>query len=290
MLGKLFKHDMRAGAKLLLPASLFVLGTTVLGTVALRFLNHGITAFYEGTVASDMFTAAMAMIFAMSIFALCIYAAASFIMVLVHYYRNFFTDEGYLTFTLPVSTSSLITSKLLAAVLWMFIAAIVVIACILIYITFGGASEGELIYTEFYSGFGEAIKLLTENITVDIVFFIIEAVILVIVSVFFMILQAFLAITIGSVVAKKHKILASVGFYYLINMIISTVASIFMSVFFLGSASLMETATYDVITGSSALDSIIHIYMIISIVFSLAIAIAEYLVNRHLLKNRLNLQ
>ena len=37
----------------------------------------------------------------------------------------------------------------------------------------------------------------------------------------------FLAVTIGSIVAKKHKILASVGFYYIINSIVSTIMTAF---------------------------------------------------------------
>lgn len=290
MLGKLFKYDMRAGAKLMVPASLFVIATTLFGTLALRFSCQGVNAFPKGSVAADLFNAATAMVFGMSVVALIFYAVASFIMVLVHYYRNLFTDEGYLTFTLPVSTSSLITSKMLASVLWIAVAAVITMGCVLVYVTFGPVPKGQLIYEDFYREVGELMRIIGKEITVDIVFFLIETVVLVIVSVFGAVLQAYLAITIGAIVAKKHKILASVGFYYIINMAISIVINIFTSVFLFGSSEFLETGTLDIMTGTASFIGVLHLYMIINIVFSLIISITEFLVNRYLLKNKLNIQ
>ena len=178
MLGKLFKYDMRAGAKLMVPASLFVIATTLFGTLALRFSCQGVNAFPKGSVAADLFNAATAMVFGMSVVALIFYAVASFIMVLVHYYRNLFTDEGYLT------TSSLITSKMLASVLWIAVAAVITMGCVLVYVTFGPVPKGQLINEDFYREVGELMRIVGKEITVDIVFFLIETVVLVIVSVF----------------------------------------------------------------------------------------------------------
>ena len=57
----------------------------------------------------------------------------SFIMMIIRFYKNLLTSEGYLMFTLPVSVSKLIWSKLIVIVIWMILSVIVgVIACLIL--------------------------------------------------------------------------------------------------------------------------------------------------------------
>lgn len=44
----------------------------------------------------------------------------TFILIVTRFDRNLLGDEGYLMFTLPAKTSTLITAKLLTAILWLF--------------------------------------------------------------------------------------------------------------------------------------------------------------------------
>lgn len=292
MLGKLFKYDMRANAKLLLPAALFVLATTLLGTIALRISNQGITLFRAGTAAADIFSVLMGLIFFVSVFALIIYTAASFILILIHYYRNLFSAEGYLTFTLPVSTSDILTSKMLAASIWLMLSSLVTTLCVLLYITFGGAPAGELVYTEFYeelgAGFAEMFEMFS---VVDGMFILIELTVLVLSSTLMGVLQAFLAITIGAIMAKKHKIVAAIVAYYIINMIVSIVSTVIMMILLFNSAFLYEMMTYDLLYGEGALNewSIMHMIFVIYILAIVIIGVAEYLVNNRMLKKKLNI-
>lgn len=46
------------------------------------------------------------------------------VVIIQRFYKNLLCDEGYLMFTLPVSTANLVTSKLLAAMIWQILSVI----------------------------------------------------------------------------------------------------------------------------------------------------------------------
>jgi hypothetical protein len=62
--------------------------------------------------------------------------AAAFVITLIltiqRFYKNLLTDEGYLMFTLPVSTGRLIWSKLIVAAVWSIVCAVSVFAAVAI--------------------------------------------------------------------------------------------------------------------------------------------------------------
>ena len=282
MLGKLFKHDMRQISKIMLPFMILIFGTTILGAVALKFgreisysLNDNII---RNTVNSSLYT-----IFGFSVFALCAYAVLAILLSVSRYYKNFFSDEGYLTFTLPVKSSTLIFSKLWATLIWSLISAAVVTVCILIYVTFGGAPIGKAINVNFWVSLKDFLqdflRWIFSGINASDAFILIEFGALGIVSMVYGILSLFLAITIGSIVAKKHKILASIGFYYLINTGISTAIMIFTTVL-----SFMASNMYGLV------DFIVHSYLISMLLVYAIVMVAEFLIIDYLLKKKLNLQ
>lgn len=293
MLGKLFKHDMRANSKLLFPATLLVVGLALLGTLALRVITSVLVPFLENDSGVAWFlTIGLGTLCAMSVFAIFVYSVATSIMVVVHYYRNLFTGEGYLTFTLPVTTGNILVSKLLSSVLWMFISAVVAILCFAVMILFGlpwelGVQEDILMAFEeiaYYTtmDMGDTNALLMG----------IEYVGLMVVGTFTGILQIFLSITIGAMSSRKHKILASIGCYYLISMIISVAQSVLTLLF--GSGTL---ATVAIFNGEAIMEAseeavgmgVYHGMMIISLVLSLIIAVTEYLITYYMLKKKLNI-
>ena len=283
MLGKLFKHDMRQISKVLLPFMAFVFGTTILGTAALKFAREIGYHFDDGMI-KNLFSVSLYFIFAFSVVALFAYAVLAVFLSVSRYYKNLFTDEGYLTFTLPVKSSTLIFSKLWSTLIWTLVSAVVVIACIFIYVTFGGAPIGQAINVNFYKTFGEIVwtglKWFFSALNVSYALMAIEAVISGFVSMLYGILSLFLAITIGSIVAKKHKILASIGFYYAINTAVSTVTSVVMTILAFGAVGMKDEVT----------DTFIHLFLISMLLIYAAIMVTEFLLINHLLKKKLNLQ
>lgn len=279
MLGKLFKHDMRQISKIMLPFMILVFGTTILGTAALKFAGE-IYYYFEDNIIRNLLGSSLYLIFGFSVAALFAYMVLDIILAVSRYYKNFFSDEGYLTFTLPVKSSTLIFSKLWATFSWSIISAVVAIACILIYLTFGAAPVGKAINVVFWQWLKDVLVSLIRffsDFNVSEAFIVVEAVALGLVSAIQGILALFLPITIGSIIAQKHKILASIGFYFLIHIAVSIVTTIVTT--FILAVNLHDSA-----------DLFIHIYFISRIFVYATVMVTEFLITNYLIKKKLNLQ
>ena len=121
MLGKLIKYDMKTLSRLLI---LIHVPIIVLAVIA-RYL--GIERIYSGRI--DLL--------AVLILVLCI-IYWSFISlftqayIAVYTYRNLFTQEGYLTMTLPVKSGTQVLAKFLSGSLWILIDCLILYASLFI--------------------------------------------------------------------------------------------------------------------------------------------------------------
>ena len=109
MLGKLLKQDFRATARIMLPlyAAVPVLG---LFTNLITHLCENQTGFLINAIGM-----LVSFVFSLSLIAAVV---TTIVLMVLRFYRNLMTDEGYLMFTLPVSTTELIFSKLIVSVVW----------------------------------------------------------------------------------------------------------------------------------------------------------------------------
>ena len=123
-------------------------------------------------------------------------------------YCNFYTDEGYLTFTLPVPRRILLLSKTLVTYL-VTLATLVVCAgsLSLLAVTSG---HGKRIFGAIGNWFGK----LFDQFGGIAALYIVEAVVLILLFVAYLQVLIQFAITVGAVLAKKHKILVAIGIYY----------------------------------------------------------------------------
>ena len=112
MLGKLIKHEFRATGRILLPVYLVMLLTAA--------LVRGFQVLTEQTAGEFMRALAVlsVLLFSAAVFGGSILA---FVLMIYRFYKNLMTDEGYLMFTLPVTTGQLIWSTAAMDVLSMFI-------------------------------------------------------------------------------------------------------------------------------------------------------------------------
>ena len=104
----------------------------------------------------------------------------------------------------------------------------------------------------------------------------------VVVSLIQSLLLIYLSITIGSVVAKQHKVIASIGLYLGITFglsIVTTLIRMIPSLYFGMSSSLSYYSA----------GWTVHFSNWLNIALSAAIAVGSYLISRSILKNRVNL-
>ena len=109
MLGKLLKQDFRATARIMLPlyAAVPVLG---LFTNLITHLCENQNSFLIRAI-----SALVSFVFSLSLIAAVV---TTVVLMILRFYRNLMTDEGYLMFPLPVNRHQLIWSKLLSALLY----------------------------------------------------------------------------------------------------------------------------------------------------------------------------
>lgn len=122
MLGKLFKHEFKTTGKILLPLELILIGVTLLGAAVINI------PFLRGdSVIAGIIIAGLVLFYVLGVFALFI---VTYIYLTIRFYRSMYSDEGYLTHTLPVSTSSILNTKIVVSVFWVFLTLILTVLSI----------------------------------------------------------------------------------------------------------------------------------------------------------------
>lgn len=223
---KLWKHELRVTGKLLGILSAAALSLGFLGAGALRLLLYLQSSDLAELPAAPILTVGLSLVLFFSYLALIIYSSGVYLYLLLRFYRHKFTDEGYLTFTLPVKTWQIFFSSLANQLLWTVISLVVTVTSVGIALLMGTATNG-LLNTEILSGIETAFRSfaeiyqLFENPLLPIIT-------LVLYVLFFTIIPM-TCITIGAVLTKKHKLLAAFGIYYAINAVSGIVQSILLT-------------------------------------------------------------
>lgn len=289
MLKKLMKHDFRALSRTLFPLQVGILGgglvATLLTALTIRLGEHTAT---EGGSAllRQLIMGVSATASVLIGIAIMASALVTLLLICYHFYRSFLGDEGYLTFTLPVPTSKLIWSKLLTGMFWTAINAVVILVTLLIFSVFGTTSNS-IVNTEvlqaFRMFFTDILPKASQYVNVPLVA--VEFVVITILALASQMLEIYFAIVVGGQVAKKHRILAAIGMYLLINMGVGIVSSTFMSLIALGEgvASLPLNTVQDV---SVVMTSVFGWF---GVLFA-GLSVLFFFLIRSILKKNLNLQ
>ncbi len=225
MLGKLLKYDLASIGRVAGLLQLIAVGAAFLGAFC------GFVGYWMNEFDPAAYTEVLQMLAALGVVAgfivlICL-VPATFVVVLHRFYTNFFTDQGYLTFTLPVKASELFWSKIIAGIVWLFIAVVVAsVGAILVGLGAQGLNEGFAItdtvpywimnvYTMgVVSGVNETLAMCFSMIGVAL-------------SLTSVLLLAYMSFTLGALWARQHKLLVGIALFagigFAINMISGTV-------------------------------------------------------------------
>lgn len=237
MFAKLLKHEWRAtrGVIGLLCVIILIAGLTI-GGVMCRILtaDEVVMELNENTVASetamsDMEEVICVLLIIAGVMAVAVCGAGSVFVVVYRFYKRCFTDEGYLTFTLPVNQHQILLSSFLNSVFGVFL---VVLACFGAVMLAGGMfllalnSTQEILWADVWLSWQDVWQQLVDSFRKNIGQFALLG-FSGLVSALSELILLMLSVTIGALVAKKHKILAAVGVYYGIGFVKSFVYSAF---------------------------------------------------------------
>ena len=118
MLGKLFKYEFKNTYKLMFIIYGVMAFVTILGCIAMY--GDSDPAGTENQLQEIFFTAAM-VFYVLGVFALFV---VSYVYMCVHFYKTMYSDQGYLTHTLPVGQMSIFNVKLLVSLCWLMLSLI----------------------------------------------------------------------------------------------------------------------------------------------------------------------
>ena len=234
MFAKLLKHEWRStrGVIGMLCVIILVCGLTIGGIV--NFMLHtAVTSgdmiqveetsiYVDATNVADQVSPfvyiACVLLFMTAFAAVAICCAASVFVVIWRFYKSRFGDEGYLTFTLPVNHHQLLLSSILNSlfgIVLVFLAAAAAVALSCVILLMGFPMD---FWPEVAGAVGRSFGILMESMEGNWPIFW-KVVGTMLLSGLHQIVILMLAVTIGAMIAKKYKLLAAVGAYYLIGLV-----------------------------------------------------------------------
>ena len=290
MFVKVLKQDLRSIFRIWWIVALSSLGLSVVGALTAR----GMLAIrYTDDALAGLLSSLGILIEFMCGLAILAAAVITVVLVFWRYYTHFFTDEGYLTFTLPVSRRLLFLSKMINAMIWLGALWLLLIVCALLFLLLMKPSEnGFFLNLTFFSQIKSAFITLAEwsstlNVSpIWLAAYVLQLLLLFVFSVIFSQALVYFCITVGSILAKKAKLITSIGIYYGINLIFSP----FSQILVLGGFGFLA-AIAEVIAGVSMSMHAVLIFLVLLIAdfFAAALAMVMSFITCGLLERKLNL-
>lgn len=288
MLGKLFKHEWKAVSKFGCIIVLAQLAITLLGNIYYRS-SVWVNLFDESgelrTMASVTWLLVGVVGLILMILVLCAGIYAVYIYMGIRFYRTMYSEEGYLTHTLPVTVHKLLLSKIAVSGIWSLIITVVMAFTMasLVFAMLTSILKGQQSDRSIWEILGEALTMIgtiyAEEMGIDFTAVGIAALITIFVSPFLSMATLFGALTIGQL-SKKHKGLMGILVYFgimlgeiLVGMIVG-VASMSMSI-----GKMLEGETVGM--GGT---------MLVSYIITYSVSIVLYIVSHYIIKNKLNLE
>ena len=266
---KLLKYEWKACARICLPMYAAVLLLAMVNrltmTEQVQNLLHGIPTVLMGLLYFAVMVAAF---------------VVTAVIQLQRFYKNLLGDEGYLMFTLPVTVSQHIWSKLIIAVVMDVISVIAAPLSIAIL----GAGLGTLYGVgEFFADMWNMFVSDANNL-----FYTIELVLWLLVGGAVFTLFIYLCIALGHL-AKKHRVLMAVVWYFVLSTVLQ-----FLFVFFVMGVGILPLDGFwitleNFLRGIGPVASI-HVGMALLCIGTAVPGAVFFLAIRHILKNRLNLE
>lgn len=203
MFGKLIKHEFRATRRLVPFIWLALLVMAILnlisGQIGVKWLSFTSMVFLVLLAIGQVIV--------------------TYVVIITRYYRSLYTDEGYLTHTLPAEAGSLLGSKVLTSFIWIILsifASIMVFLVIMIY--FAKANDSSIldIFNEIKAFIGFDNSDLVKAVVLGIVF--------ICYSILMQLSQMFFAISFGSMARfQKLSIAGPIICYLILNFVLEIV-------------------------------------------------------------------
>ncbi len=226
MLGKLMTYELRALWKpaIIMLAIMVAAGVIGAGCLGATQALSEVARSGDGTLAAPMSANATAVLFMGALFCGFLVGAAVaafYVFVSMRFYRTLFTDEGYLTLTLPVRSGTLVMAKFWVAYLLLvaFALGALVMYTLMVLAVSGGDVDAVTGMLSIMGGWG---AFVADGDLASALGGIVNTLI----TCAYALGLAFFSLTVGAWWARRHKVAVAVGVYLAVGWVISLVFSI----------------------------------------------------------------
>lgn len=277
MLRKLLKQEIKATARTFLPIYFALLILTV---VAKLLFVGGVPDYFEGVQVSNPVVNILIGVTMTLYFILLVGLSVMTMVVIVQrFYKNFFTDEGYLMFTLPVRIWQQILSKLLVGLIWTVICGLTIMLSVFI-LSFGTIETFSMM--EWTQALGSMYAEFNNMYGISLNVFVFEIGLMMIAGVISSILMIYASIAIGQLF-NRHRIIASFGAYIAITIVLQIIVSIaLIAVSVFGLDNLMSINNNEIQIAQIFINGMTGCNILLSGIF--------FFFTQYILKTRLNLE
>ena len=226
MLGKLMAYELRALWKpaAVMLAVMVVAGAAGIGCLGATQMLGEVARSGSGAVAAPMSGNATVALFMAALFCGFLVGAAVaafYVFVAMRFYRTLFTDEGYLTLTLPVRAGTLVMAKFWVAYLLLVALALgaLLMYTLMVLAVSGGDVDAVAGMLSIMGGWG---AFVADGDVASALGGIVNT----LVTCAYALGLAFCSLTLGAWWARRHKVAAAVGVYLAVGWAIALVFSI----------------------------------------------------------------
>ncbi len=278
MLKKVLKYDLKHVFKYWWIGAIACFALATLGGVGLKIDDMSMEK--ELPIVINIFSGLSIII---ALFGFVIFSTFSEVLVIIRTYKNFYSDEGYLTFTLPVKRSTLLVSKLLTS--YIVTCVTLITALFNFFIMMCIPYYKDIFSRDTIIAIKEFVRdVICEMGVPYFIFYVIEILVIITLAITLSMLVILLCMSVGSLIAKKGKIIASFALYYAFTNVSTSVIFVYMTVV----APALMSWLNDI--SDANFNIVLALLLSVLIAFLLMICTLAYLAQYRLLDKKLNLQ
>ncbi len=294
MLGKLMKHEWKSTYKVGLLMALLTVGITFFGWLAFRApMWSAASAGADGDLElGNVALIGTGLLDVLSVFTLLLYVILLVVIVVgtvvyfaVHFYRTMYTDEGYLTHTLPVTKHQLLASKILVSGIWeiiilamTYLSLFALVMSAVMTVMPDGYTLKEFL-EQVGNGFGLLRELLEEEFGLNFLVYKIILLVVTLIGPFVSMTTIFGAISLGQLFTK-HRVMMAIVSYIGICVVNGILGSIVDSI--AGSAIFRA--------GNEDFGAYFDVSIWQGVIVNLLIGVAMYFVSHFVTTKKLNME
>lgn len=273
MVRKLIKYDFQSYFRLLFPVQLIIIGFALINRLIQFFEPASDAAEAASTVYNSVFVSTL-VLYILSIFVCLIMTV---VVSIIRFYQGMYTNEGYLNHTLPVTPTQHILAKLLTSIIFCLGADLA------IFLSFMVITAGE-VNIEVFKAITFLVGRYFVNTGLNGALYVLEFILLAIVSVVFLFLKLYFCISVGQLV-KRKKILLAFGVFFGIYVMKQIIGTVFAIVVALNLDFMDQIGNWI----NSSPNVAFHIFFCGAIIFYGLFALIYFLITKHIMSKKLNL-